>query len=164
MKIGIIISEFNYWLNNALLDGALHRLSQHNIDVFPTIWVPGALEIPLTAQKFIHAKTPTAIIALGSVIKGDTPHFDVVTNQSASGLMHVSLIENTPIINGILTINTVAQALSRVGLDPSLEIAKDALQKSNPNPLRTANIDMAHNKGAQVATSAIELLVTLNAL
>jgi 6,7-dimethyl-8-ribityllumazine synthase len=116
-KFAIVISRFNEFINNKLLDGALDCLKRHNakdsnIDVF---WVPGAFEIPLTAQKVASTKKYDAVICLGTVIRGATPHFDFVSNEVSKGIAAVGLKTEIPIIFGILTTDTLTQAIERAG-------------------------------------------------
>lgn len=117
MKIAIVISEFNQTITQALLDGALWQLEQHqvakkNIDTF---WVPGAVEIPLIAKKCAREDRYQAIICLGVVIRGETPHFDYVCQQVSLGCQQVSLQYEIPVVFGILTTDTWQQAQQRVG-------------------------------------------------
>lgn len=116
-KFAIVISRFNEFINNKLLDGALDCLKRHNatdenIDIF---WVPGAFEIPLTAQKVAETKEYDAVICLGTVIRGATPHFDYVSGEVSKGIANVGLKTGIPIIFGILTTDTLTQAIERAG-------------------------------------------------
>ena len=116
-KFAIVISRFNEFINNKLLDGALDCLKRHNatddnIDIF---WVPGAFEIPLTAQKVAETKKYDAVICLGTVIRGATPHFDYVSGEVSKGIANVGLKTGVPIIFGILTTDTLTQAIERAG-------------------------------------------------
>ena len=112
LKIAIVISRFNDSIGNELLKHAQKSLKDNNVKDITIIRVPGALEIPLTAK--IIAKQFDAIIALGSVIKGGTAHFDYVCAETYRGLMDASLETETPIIFGVLTVNTKKQALERI--------------------------------------------------
>lgn len=116
-KFAIVISRFNEFIGRNLLDGALeclkkHNCSENNIDI---IKVPGAFEIPLAAQKLAEQKKYNAIICLGAVIKGATPHFDFVANAASNGISQVSLKYNIPIAFGVLTTDNVEQAIERAG-------------------------------------------------
>ncbi len=116
LKVGIVISRFNSFITERLLEGALDGLKRHgvkdkNIDIFR---VPGAFEIPLIAKK-LTSKDYDGIICLGAVIRGATPHFDYVANEVAKGIAQVSLEKETPVIFGILTTDTIEQAIERAG-------------------------------------------------
>ncbi len=116
LKVGIVISRFNSFITERLLEGALDGLKRHgvkdkNIDIFR---VPGAFEIPLIAKK-LTSKDYDGIICLGAVIRGATPHFDYVANEVAKGIAQVSLDKETPVIFGILTTDTIEQAIERAG-------------------------------------------------
>ncbi len=117
-RVAIIVGQFNEYVTRMLLEGALDEAKNANIDIRDTdiVHVPGAFEIPVTAQKLAKKNTYQVIICLGAIIRGETPHFDHVATQSAAGLMQVSLNHSIPIINGILTTDTVEQALNRSGL------------------------------------------------
>lgn len=118
LKVGIIVSRFNELISKGLLGGAEDCLRRHgakdaNVDV---IWVPGAFEIPMIAQKV--AKDYDAVICLGAVIRGATPHFEYVASEAAKGIAKVSLDTGVPIIFGILTTDNLEQALERAGAKP----------------------------------------------
>lgn len=117
LKIAIVISRFNDFISQKLLGGAEDCLTRHGAEQknITVCWVPGALEIPLLAKKIAQSKKFDAVIALGAVIQGDTPHFDIVAAESAKGIALASLDTGIPIINGILTTNTVDQAVERAG-------------------------------------------------
>ena len=117
MHIGIAVSEWNVEITSALLEGALDTLKKagipaKHITVYNT---PGSFELPLAAQFLIHHINPDAVICLGSVIRGETDHFTFVCNATASGISEVSLKHNVPVIFGVLTDNTLAQAKARAG-------------------------------------------------
>lgn len=131
-KFGIIVSRFNELVSKGLLGGAQDCLKRHgakeaNIDV---VWVPGAFEIPLIAKKIV--KNYDAVICLGAVIRGGTPHFDYVASEVSKGIAKVSLDSGIPVIFGVLTTDNFEQALERAGAKPG-------------------------NKGFSAALSAIEL-------
>ena len=116
-KIAIILSLFNEFIGQKLLQGALkclkeNKLDDKNIDL---IKVPGAFEIPVTAEKLASLNKYDAIICLGAVIRGETPHFDYVANAASSGILQVALKHSLPVIFGVLTTNTVEQAIERAG-------------------------------------------------
>ncbi|TXC76173.1 6,7-dimethyl-8-ribityllumazine synthase [Luteibaculum oceani] len=115
--IGIVVSEWNDEITGALLKGAVETLKKHGVqeNKLHVKWVPGSFELPLASQWLIQQHSPHAVIALGSVIQGETKHFDFVCEACALGIKDVSLSENTPIIFGVLTDNTHEQAVARSG-------------------------------------------------
>lgn len=115
MNIGIVISRFNEMITHSLLESTIKRLEELGIDEqhIQTIWVPGAFEIPLVAKKMASSRKYDAIICLGAVIRGETPHFDYVAGGAASGITQASLETEVPILFGVLTTNTIDQALAR---------------------------------------------------
>lgn len=134
LKFGIITARFNEFINSKLLEGALDALKRHgaameNIEV---AWVPGAFEIPLIAQKMAMSKKYDAVICLGTVIRGSTSHYDVVCAEVSKGVAHVGLASGIPTIFGVLTTDTIEQAIERAGTK-------------------------AGNKGFDAAVSAIEM-------
>ena len=117
IKIGIVVSRFNDFLTNKLLDGALDGLTRHGVaesDV-DVAYVPGAFEIPLVASKLAKSKKYDAIICLGAVIRGSTSHYDYVCNEVSKGVAQVSLSEGLPVIFGVLTTENIEQAIERAG-------------------------------------------------
>jgi 6,7-dimethyl-8-ribityllumazine synthase len=140
-KFGIIVGRFNEFIGGKLLSGALDALKRHggseeNIEIS---WVPGAFEMPLAAQKMAKSKKYDAVICLGAVIRGATPHFDYVSNEVTKGIASVSLNQELPIIFGVLTTDTIEQAIERAGTK-------------------------AGNKGYDAAVSAIEMVNLLEQL
>ena len=141
IKIGIVVSRFNDFITNKLLDGALDGLTRHGVaesDV-DVAYVPGAFEIPLVASKLAKSKKYDAIICLGAVIRGSTSHYDYVCNEVSKGVAQVSLSEGLPVIFGVLTTENIEQAIER------------ASTKSG-------------NKGYDCALSAIETVNLLRAV
>ena len=117
IKVGIVVGRFNEFIVSKLLGGALDGLKRHgvletNIEV---AWVPGAFEIPLIAKKMAKSKKYDSIICLGAVIKGSTPHFDYVCAEVSKGISSVSLSEELPVVFGVLTTDTIEQAIERAG-------------------------------------------------
>jgi len=117
LKFGIIAARFNEFITGNLVGGALDALKRHgaleeNIEL---AWVPGAYEIPLVAQKMAATKKYDAVICLGTVIRGNTPHFDYVCAEVSKGVAHVSLASGIPAIFGVLTTETIEQAVERAG-------------------------------------------------
>jgi len=117
MKVAIVVSRFNGFVTERLLSGAMdglnrHGVSESNIDIYRC---PGAFEIPAVAKKVIEQKKHDAVICLGAVIRGETPHFDYVAGESAKGVGKLSLDSVIPVIYGVLTTDTVEQAIDRAG-------------------------------------------------
>ncbi|WP_079989484.1 6,7-dimethyl-8-ribityllumazine synthase [Candidatus Protochlamydia phocaeensis] len=134
-RIGIVIARFNEMITKSLLEGALDSLERFSVpnQAITVAWVPGAFEIPLAAQQLAHSGQYDAIICLGAVIRGATPHFDYVAGQVSSGIARLSLDLQLPIIFGVLTTDTIEQAIERAGTK-------------------------AGNKGAEAAQTAIEMI------
>ena len=135
VKIGIVAGRFNEFITSKLVGGALDVLkrndvSEENIDI---AWVPGAFEIPLITKKLANTGKYDAIIALGAVIKGSTPHFDYVCAEVSKGVAQISLQTGLPVMFGVLTTNNIEEAIERAGTK-------------------------AGNKGADAAFSAIEMI------
>ena len=116
-RIAIVVGRFNSFIVNSLLNGALDILRRAGIDEneITVSHVPGALEIPLAVQTFAQSGDYDAVIALGAVIRGSTPHFDIVAVESAKALSSLSLAHSIPIMNAILTTDTIEQAIERAG-------------------------------------------------
>ena len=116
-KFGIVAGRFNELITGKLLEGAYDCLERHgvNLNDVATCWVPGAFEIPIAAQRMARTKKYDAVICLGTVIRGSTPHFDYVASEVSKGAAHVSLNENVPVIFGVLTTDSIEQAVERAG-------------------------------------------------
>jgi 6,7-dimethyl-8-ribityllumazine synthase len=112
LRIGIVASKFNEFITQRLIDGCLKELKIRQVD-FTLFWVPGSFELPLIALKLAKRPTIDAVICLGSVIRGETPHFDLVARACQEGILHVSLETEKPIIFGVLTTENVKQAYAR---------------------------------------------------
>lgn len=140
-KYAIIVGRFNSFVVESLLDGALDALKRHGVkdENVRVVRCPGAFEIPLVAQRVAAQKQDDAIIALGAVIRGGTPHFEYVSAESSKGIAQVSMEFGVPVANGILTVNSIEQAVERSGTK-------------------------AGNKGAEAALSAIEMVSLLRQL
>ncbi len=117
LKVAIVASRFNGFITDRLLSGALDGLVRHGVDEknIEVYHCPGAFEITATAKRVVDAKKHDAVICLGAVIRGETPHFDYVAGESAKGVGQLSLTSNVPVIYGILTTDTVEQAIDRAG-------------------------------------------------
>lgn len=134
LKYGIVVGRFNEFISSKLLGGALDALKRHGAkdEDIEIAWVPGAFEIPLITKKMAESKRYDAIITLGAVIRGSTPHFDYVCNEVAKGVASIGLETGIPTIFGVLTTDSIEQAVERAGTK-------------------------AGNKGWDAATSAIEM-------
>ena len=117
LKLGIIVGRFNEFISSKLLGGAIDALKRHGVEEseIEIAWVPGAFEIPLVAKKMAKSNKYDAVICLGAVIRGATPHFDYVSNEVTKGIANVSLETEAPVIFGVLTTDTIEQAIERAG-------------------------------------------------
>lgn len=117
LSFGIIVSRFNSFISERLLEGALDALLRHGAvdDKIVVARVPGAFEIPLVAKKMVETGKFDAVICLGAVIRGATPHFDYVASEVSKGVAHVSLDSGIPVIFGVLTTDSIEQAIERAG-------------------------------------------------
>lgn len=134
LKIGIVVGRFNDFITSKLLSGAQdafvrHGAEERNVDV---AWVPGAFEIPFAAKQMADSGKYDAIVTLGTVIRGSTPHFDYVCGETAKGVSNLNMSSGIPVIFGVLTTDTIEQAVERAGTK-------------------------AGNKGWEAATAAIEM-------
>jgi len=116
-KFAIVVSRFNEFISNKLLSGAIDCIERHEgaFDDIDIIWVPGSFEIPLTAKKLAISGDYDSIISLGAVIRGATPHFDYVSAEVSKGIANASLETGVPIIFGVITTDTIEQAIERAG-------------------------------------------------
>lgn len=135
IKVAIVAARFNEFITSKLIGGAMDGLSRHGVQEadIHLAWVPGAFEIPLVAAKLANSGKYDAVICLGAVIRGATSHYDLVCNEAAKGIAHVSLESGVPVMFGIVTTDTIEQAIERAGTK-------------------------AGNKGFDCATSAIEMV------
>lgn len=133
-SFGVIASRFNDFMTKELVGGCLDTLTRHGVDSadITVVWVPGAFEIPAVVGKMARSKNYDALICLGTIIRGATPHFDFVASEAAKGVAKVSMDAGLPVIFGIITADTIEQAIERSG-------SKDG------------------NKGRDAAVSAIEM-------
>jgi 6,7-dimethyl-8-ribityllumazine synthase len=141
MRIAIVAGRFNDHITTPLLDGARATLAKAGLDDVPVHWVPGAFEIPLVAQRLATTGACDAVICLGAVIRGDTPHFEYVAGECAAGIMRVSLDTDVPVVFGVLTVDDLDQALARCG--------------------GAAHDGVAVNKGEESAATAVEMVSLL---
>lgn len=118
-KVGIVVSRFNEQVVKDLLEGALDALEQFGVEKedIEVLWVPGSFEIPLGAKKMLLKEnaSPDGVIALGCLIRGETPHFDLIASEVAKGISRVSLESNKPVVFGVVTSDTLEQAQERAG-------------------------------------------------
>ena len=126
LRLAVVVARFNDLVTSKLLSGCLDCLSRHGIDVSDTstqldlAWVPGSFEIPLVAKRLATSGRYDVVITLGAVIRGDTPHFDVVVAEASKGVATVSRESGVPVIFGVLTTDTMQQALERAGIKNNL--------------------------------------------
>lgn len=141
LKIAIAVGRFNGFLVESLVEGALDALLRHGVqgENITVVRVPGAFELPLTAKRLATSGKFDAIVVLGAIIRGATPHFDIVASESAKGLSKVALDHDIPVINGILTTENIEQTIERAGTK-------------------------AGNKGFEAAMTAIEMASVLKAI
>lgn len=135
IKVGIVVARFNEFITSKLLSGALDTLKRENVhdDYIDIAWVPGAFEIPLIASKMAKCGKYDAVICLGAVIRGSTSHYDYVCNEVSKGIAQVSLHSDIPVMFGVLTTDSIEQAIERAG-------------------------SKAGNKGSECAHGAIEMV------
>ncbi len=134
LKVGIVVARFNEFITNKLLGGALDALVRHGVreEDVEVAWVPGSFEIPLVTKRLAQSGRYDAVLCLGAVIRGSTPHFDYVAAEVSKGVAQVAMAATIPVIFGVLTTDTVEQAIERAGTK-------------------------AGNKGFDAALSAVEL-------
>lgn len=136
LKIGIIAARFNEFITSKLVAGALDALRRHGAletDI-ELAWVPGAFEIPLVAQKMADTKRYNAVICLGAVIRGATPHFDLVSNEVSKGIAQVGLQTGVPVIFGVIATDSIEQAIERAGTkagNKGFDAAMTAIETAN---------------------------------
>ena len=136
LKFGLVVARFNEFISTRLYDGALDCLRRHDVadgDV-DTAWVPGAFEMPLVAKRMADSGKYDAVVCLGAVIRGGTPHFDYVAGEAAKGIAKVSLDSGVPVIFGVLTTDTIEQAVERAGTkagNKGWSAASTALEMAN---------------------------------
>jgi 6,7-dimethyl-8-ribityllumazine synthase len=136
LKIGIVVARFNELLSSRLLAGAQDALVRHGVaaEDIDVAWVPGAFEIPLVAGKFAKAGRYDAVIALGVVIRGGTPHFEYVSSEVSKGVAKISLDTGVPVMFGVITADTIDQAVERAGTkagNKGWEAAEAAIEMAN---------------------------------
>lgn len=129
LTFSIVVSRFNSFVTEKLLAGALDALKRHGVDVdhVDVFWAPGAFEIPGIAKRLAESKKYDAVLCLGAVIRGATPHFDYVAAESAKGIAHLSASTGVPVIYGVITTDTIEQALERAGIKAGNKGAEAAI-------------------------------------
>jgi 6,7-dimethyl-8-ribityllumazine synthase len=147
MRIAIVAGRFNDHITKPLLEGALATLHGIGLDAVPVHWVPGAFEIPLVTQRLAASGEFDAVVCLGAVIRGDTPHFDFVAGECAAGIARVSLDTGVPVVFGVLTTDDLDQALARAG-----------------GSVGNAEGSPSGNKGEESARTAVEMVDLLRRL
>ena len=126
LKVGIVIARFNDLITKKILSGCLDCLKRHGLDTSEVsnqvdiVWVPGSFELPIAAKTLKNKKSYDVVIALGAVIRGETSHYDVVISEASKGISQVSNENNIPIIFGVITTDTMQQALERAGIKNNL--------------------------------------------
>lgn len=141
-RVAIVIARFNNFINDSLLDGAvdaLKRIGQVSDSNITVVWVPGAYELPLATRTLAETGRYDAVVALGTVIRGGTAHFEYVAGESSSGLSHVAMNSQIPVAFGVLTTENIEQAIERAGTK-------------------------AGNKGAEAAMTALEMINVIKAI
>ena len=126
LKVGIVVARFNDLITNKILSGCLDCLKRHGLDISETskeldvVWVPGSFELPIAAKTLLKRSNYDVLIALGAVIRGETSHYDVVISEASKGISKVSYENNVPIVFGVLTTDSMQQALERAGIKNNL--------------------------------------------
>ena len=130
LKFGVVVSRFNEFITKKLLEGAQDALLRHGVNEgdIETAWVPGSFEIPLVAKKLAQTKKYHAVICLGAVIRGGTPHFEYIAAEVTKGIATVGLDSGLPVIYGIITADTLEQAIERAGTKEGNEGFKAAVK------------------------------------
>ncbi len=136
LKFGIIAGRFNELISSKLLEGAIDALKRHGADDgdISVAWVPGAFEIPVVAKKMAESKRYDAVICLGAVIRGSTPHFDYVASEASKGIAQVGMMTGVPTIFGVITTDTIEQAIERAGTkagNKGFAAAESAIEMAN---------------------------------
>ena len=136
LKFGLVVSRFNEFIAGKLLEGAQDGLHRHGVadDDVDIAWVPGSFEIPLVALKMAQKKKYDAVICLGAVIRGGTPHFDYIASELSKGIARVALDNGIPVTNGVITADTLEQAIERAGTkmgNKGFDAAVNAIEVAN---------------------------------
>lgn len=135
-KFGVVVSRFNEFITNKLLSGAQDALKRHDVadEDIDIAWVPGAFEIPVVAKKMAQSNKYDAVICLGAVVRGSTPHFEYVASEVSKGIAKISLETGLPVTYGVVTADTLEQAIERAGTkagNRGFDAAVDAIEMAN---------------------------------
>ncbi len=135
-KFGIVVSSFNEFISKELLQGAEDTLSKHGVQDkdITVVWVPGSFEVPMLAKKMAESGKYDAIVCLGAIIRGETPHFDFVASEAAKGVAQVAMGSDVPCVFGIITTDNLEQALDRAGTksgNKGRDAARTAIELAN---------------------------------
>ena len=136
LRVGIVAARFNEFITSKLISGAEDALLRHEVEEkdITLAWVPGAFEIPLAAKRMANSGKYDCVITLGAVIKGSTPHFDYVCAEVSKGVAHVGLESNIPVIFGVLTTNSIEEAIERAGTkagNKGFDVAMTGIEMAN---------------------------------
>ncbi len=136
LKIGVVASRFNEFITRKLLDGAQDALLRHGVaaDNIDVAWVPGSFEIPLVAQKLAQTKQYDAVVCIGAIVRGATPHFEYIAAEVTKGIAQANLTSGVPISYGVITTDTLEQAIERAGTkvgNKGFDAATNALEMAN---------------------------------
>jgi 6,7-dimethyl-8-ribityllumazine synthase len=140
MRIAVVAGRFNDHITQPVLDGALATLRDAGLDEVPVYWVPGAFEIPLVAQRLAASGACDAVVCLGAVVRGDTPHFDFVAGECAAGIARVSLDTGVPVVFGVLTTDDLDQARARCGGAPHHGVGVNKGEESAATAVEMVNL------------------------
>ena len=136
LKFGVVVSRFNEFITRKLLEGAQDALLRHGVieDNIDIAWAPGSFEIPLVAQKLVQTKRYDAVICLGAVVRGATPHFEYIAAEVTKGIARLGLDTGLPVSYGVITADTLEQAIERAGTkagNKGFDAAVDAIEMAN---------------------------------
>lgn len=136
LKIGVVVSRFNEFITSKLLEGARDALVRHGVgaDDIDVAWVPGAFEVPLAALKLAQSNKYDAVVCLSAVIRGSTPHFEYVSSEVSKGIARINLDTGLPVTFGVITSDTIEQAIERAGTksgNKGFDAAADAIEMAN---------------------------------
>jgi len=136
LRFGLVVSRFNEFITKKLLDGAQDALLRHGVSEadMEVAWVPGSFEIPLIAKKLAQSKKYNAVICLGAVVRGGTPHFEYIAAEVSKGIARVSLETGLPVVYGVIIADTLEQAIERAGTkmgNKGFEAAENAIEMAN---------------------------------
>jgi 6,7-dimethyl-8-ribityllumazine synthase len=165
LRIGIVVARFNEFITSRLLDGARAALTRHGVgdDHITISTVPGSFEVPLAARKMAHSGRFDAVVCLGAVIRGETDHYEHVAGQAARGIAEAGRSSGVPVIFGVLTTNSIEQAIERAGGE-SGEFVEEPMAERKPDPANEGDGAAQGNTGYSAALTAIEMANLLSDL